>query len=110
MCRLLELAPEVVELRDVDLALALEERQREVVPEINVQLAKCRGNPGELRHEDLGNVQVAGNVNSVHRSGAAKGHEREVTRIVTLLQADQADRVDDVRVCDPDDRRGRLFG
>ena len=60
------------------------------------------------RHEHLGDVERVGDLGRVQRAGAAEGDERELARVVALLDRARADRARHVRVRDREDPLGRL--
>ena len=66
-----------------------------------------RGSGGTI---DLGDPELAGQEDGVHRPGAAEGDEREVARLDALLDGERADRLRHLRVDDVADALGELAG
>ena len=63
----------------------------------------------EGRHDHLGHLQLAREVDRVQRPGAAEGDEAELARVEAALDGHEADRLDHVRVRDPQHALGRVL-
>ncbi len=59
--------------------------------------------PGIRRHDHLGDAERLGDLGRLHRAAAAEGDERELARVVALLDRARADRARHVGVRDRDD-------
>jgi hypothetical protein len=64
-----------------------------IVPYWREDAPQPRGDAGKPRHQHGRNAELAGDLDGVQRSGATKGEQGEIARIVPLLDRHQADRV-----------------
>ena len=76
-----------------------------IVPHRREHAAQTRGDAGKPRHQHGRNAELAGDFDGVQRTGAAKGEQGEIARIVSLLDRHQADRVRQLIGGDGQDRR-----
>ena len=65
--------------------------------------------PGNERHDHLGHLQLAREVDRVERPGAAEGDETELARVEAALDGHEPDRLDHVRVGDLEHALRRVF-
>src|SRR5208282_2910128 len=63
---------------------------------------------GHRRYQDLGDVELGGDVDGMHGAGTAEGDEREVARIVAAADRDRARGAGHGRVDDAADAPGGL--
>ena len=103
--QLVELAVQAVH---VDAALQLEHGPHLVVLEVAREQAAGRRDAGMRRHEHLGDLERVGDLGRMQRAGAAERDERELARVVALLDRPRPDRARHVRVRDRQDAVGRL--
>jgi hypothetical protein len=68
-------------------------------------MALAEGDAGKPRHQHGRNAEFAGDLDGVQGTGAAKGEQGEIARIVPLLDRHQADRVRKLIGGDGQDRR-----
>ena len=64
----------------------------EVVADVGEHAAERGGDAGEPRYQHGGHTQLAGDGRRVHRARAAEGEERELARVVPLVDRDEASR------------------
>ena len=104
----LELVELAVQPVGVDAALELEDGAHLVVLQVARQQPARRGDPGMRRHEHLGDLERVRDLRGMERAGAAEGDERELARVVALLDRARANRPGHVRVGDREDPLGGL--
>ncbi len=98
----------VVEPRLVDRPLGHEDRAHLVVLEVARQQSHRRRDAGVRRHDHLGDAERLRDLGRLRRAAAAERDERELPRVMALLDGARADRARHVRVRDRDDSLGRF--
>ena len=90
-----------------ELVTAQHHRARGVAPALGGEQAERREHPARPRAEDPLHPELGGDRGRVHRPGAAEGHQREVARVDSALDRDDAQGAHHLGVRDPHDALGR---
>ena len=76
------------------------------MPHWREDAAQTRRDAGKPWHQHRRNAEFAGDLDGVQGTGAAKGEQGEIARIVSLLDRYQTDRMRQLIGGDGQDRRG----